>query len=127
MHDLLNDDDAIVYVPDLLYIECTNILWKKVQRGEVDRQTAEENLADLAAMGLNATPIADLMASALRLACDYNISAYDACYVALAAQQALPLLTADDPLANKLAGSPHIILRLSSLMPLLRPPLPPVS
>ena len=116
MHNLLSDDEAVVYIPDLLYIECTNVLWKKVQRGEVDRQTAEENLADLAGMELNVTPIVDLMQRALHLACDHGISAYDACYVALAEQHALPLIMADDHLANQLAGSSHIVIRLTSLM-----------
>lgn len=117
MRDLLSDDDATVYVPDLLYIECANILWKKVRRGEVDAQTAEENLDDLAAMELDATPIPDLMTPALRLACTYNISAYDAAYVALAERLGIPLLTADDRLAKMLAGTRHIVLSLSLLMP----------
>jgi len=112
---LLNDDDATIYVPDLLFIECANILWKKVRRNEVDTETAEKDLADLASLELNATPCADLMTRALSLACKYGISAYDACYVALAERHSIPLVTADDHLIHKLAGTGYLVLSLAAL------------
>jgi len=51
----------------------------------------------------------------LEIAAARDISAYDACYVALAEQMQLPLLTADNKLAVKLAGSPHVVVTLDSL------------
>ena len=98
-----------------LFIECANILWKKVQRGEVDVQTAMDDLADLAALDLDATPCAALMTRALALACAHGLSAYDGCYVALAERQTIPLVTADERLVQKLAGSAHPVLSLSEL------------
>jgi len=58
---------------------------------------------------LPTTPTADLMAQALKLAFVYNITAYDACYLALAELHGIPLLTADIRLQNSLKGS-HILL-----------------
>ncbi|MBC8254639.1 MAG: hypothetical protein H8E35_11520 [Ardenticatenia bacterium] len=44
-----------------------------------------------------------------------DVTAYDACYAALARQLALPLVTADAPLARKLAGSDVSLLTLQQL------------
>jgi predicted nucleic acid-binding protein len=52
---------------------------------------------------------------ALRLALEYGISAYDAVYVALAAEERLPLVTADARLVRALAGSPHACLHLDDV------------
>ena len=111
---LLNDDEAMIYVPDLLFIECANILWKKVRRGEVDAKTAEKEVSDLTSIELDSTPTADLMTRALQLACAHGISAYDACYLALAERLSVPLLTADDRLIRQLAGTPYLVLSLSA-------------
>ncbi|MCA9916401.1 MAG: type II toxin-antitoxin system VapC family toxin [Anaerolineales bacterium] len=48
---------------------------------------------------------ADLLTSAFDLAVHYELTAYDACYAALAQQLSLPLVTADAPLIRKLTGS----------------------
>ena len=100
----LEDADASLCVPDLFFIECANVLWKKVRRGEYSAQMAFENLADLKALDLPTTPSSELMERALQIACDLGITAYDACYAALAEARGVPLLTADNQLAAKVAG-----------------------
>jgi predicted nucleic acid-binding protein len=92
---LTADPPASLHVPDLFYIECTNILWKYVRRGDCPAEIALANLADLGELLLHATATADLMEDALALAVEYNITAYDACYAALAQRLNLPLVTAD--------------------------------
>ena len=57
----------------------------------------------LRALHLHQTPTYDLVSDALPIALTYTISAYDACYVALANKLGLPLVTADDALIRKLA------------------------
>ena len=116
MYDLINDEKAIIAVPDLLYLECANMLWKKVQRQEMSIQTAEETLDDLAEIALSMTPAPELFTRALRLACDYGITAYDACYLALAERLGVPLLIADARLAAKTANAPIAVVTLAALM-----------
>jgi len=104
--------DDCLFVPDLFFIECANILWKKVRRGELAAAFAADSLADLRELLLPSTPTSDLMEHALEIACAFNITAYDACYIALAAIKGIPLLTADAHLADVMKGSNHDIVVL---------------
>jgi predicted nucleic acid-binding protein len=96
---------ARFYVPDLFYVECANILWKYVRRFGYPSQNARQDVADLRALALLTVSTADLLDAALELALSYDITVYDACYAALAGRLDLPLMTADDAMARKLAGS----------------------
>lgn len=110
----LADPDASLHVPDLFFIECANILWKKVRRGEYPESLPMESIADLRALNLRATPTVELMECALEIACTHGVTAYDACYVALAERSGMPLLTADDRLAEALKGDFRNIMSLSN-------------
>lgn len=96
---------ARLYVPDLFYVECANILWKYVRRFGYPPENARQDVADLRTLALVTVSTADLLEPALELALAYEITVYDASYAALARQLGLPLVTADAPLARKLAGS----------------------
>lgn len=98
----LNDSDARLYIPDLFYIECTNIAWKYIRAGLYDSAEAQANLADLKSLRFTTTPTADLILEALPFSVTHEISAYDACYVALSRQKNAPLLTQDQRLVNTL-------------------------
>ena len=104
-----------LFVPDLFFIECANILWKKVRRGEYGADDALSHLADLRALALSATPSSELMERALEIACAHDVTAYDASYIALAEMRAVPFVTTDDRLADKLEGTPHEIITLCQL------------
>lgn len=112
---LAADPPATLCVPDLFFIECANILWKKVRRGEHTAEAAAANLADLRAMELQTTPTADLMERALEIACDHGVTAYDACYVALGERLDVPLLSADGRLAAALGSTLFEVLTLTDL------------
>ena len=62
--------------------------------------------AKLHGMPLLRTRTYDLTASALPIATTYDTTAYDACYVAPVQRLGVPLVTADQKLAGKLAGTP---------------------
>ena len=95
-----NELPAELYVPDLFYIECANILLKYTRRFRRPLEDSQADLADLGDLVLRSTSTADLMEEALILANETNLTAYDACYAVLARKLALPLITADRPLTK---------------------------
>ncbi len=97
---LTNESPAELYVPDLFYIECANILLKYTRRFKRPIEDSQADLADLNELALKPTSTADLMEEALTLANESNLTAYDACYAVLAKKLALPLVTADEPMAK---------------------------
>jgi len=109
------------YVPDLLFAECANILWKHVRRFGYPSESARQDVADLSALALRTVSTADVIAEVLTIALAHDITAYDACYVALAQQLRIPLVTADEALVRKLAGTTHDVQWLGTFA---IPPLP---
>lgn len=93
--------------PDLLLAESSDILWKRVQRDELDATVADELLTDILQMQIQYTPTRDLVEVALRLAIETKRTVYDALYLALAIQADAVLLTADERLVNSLDSSPY--------------------
>jgi len=102
---LASDPPVRFYVPDLLFIECANILWKYVRNYGYPAENARQDVVDLQALALRSVSTADLLVPALELAMAQDITTYDACYAALADQLHLPLITADMTLARKLQGT----------------------
>ena len=100
------------FVPDLFYIECANILWKYVKRFGYPAASARQDINDLLALALHSIPTTELAAEALELALEFDLTAYDACYVALARLLELPLLTADVALAMKLGNTEYYLYRI---------------
>jgi predicted nucleic acid-binding protein len=90
---------ARLEAPDLLPVECANILWKKVRLGDLTRQGAAARLDVLLRAPLMLTASRELLDSALRLSFELNHPVYDCVYVALALLRKIPLITADQKLA----------------------------
>ncbi|GMU24917.1 MAG: hypothetical protein AMXMBFR13_49880 [Phycisphaerae bacterium] len=106
LFDLLGGDAPnVLCVPDLFYAECANVLWKHARRGRVAIDAATRGAEILRGLNLTVMGTAELMRSALDLALKHDISAYDACYFALAEQLGVSLITADKRLVRKLAGA----------------------
>lgn len=98
--NLASDPPADLHVPDLFFIECTNILWKYTQRFGRSVEDSLADLGDLGRLALQVTSTADLMEDALSLAVKTGLTAYDACYAVLAHRLNLPLVTADRQLSE---------------------------
>lgn len=105
LFDRLNDLSTEFFIPDLFYIECTNVLWKYVRANLYTADQVKADLADLQALRFQVTSTKELMIEAIQTSLDYGVSAYDGCYVALSQRVGAPLLTLDQRLANSLAAS----------------------
>ncbi len=97
---LTEDPRAEIHVPDLFYIECANILLKYTRRFDRPLEDSLADIQDLNELALKVTSTAELIEDALALAAEKKLTAYDACYAVLAQKLAMPLVTADAPLAK---------------------------
>ena len=97
---LADDPQAEIHVPDLFYVECANILLKYTRRFDRPLEDSLADLKDLNELALTITSTTELIEDALKLADEKKLTAYDACYAALAQKLDLPLVTADAPLAK---------------------------
>jgi len=110
-----SENDAELIVPDFFFIECANVFWKWVQRSAYPSKGAKEHLRDLTSLDLTIIPAQVLADDALEIALKHQITAYDACYLAAAAQLQLPLLTADEKLATKVAKGSYQVQWLGDM------------
>jgi predicted nucleic acid-binding protein len=93
--------------PDLLAIECANILWKKVRRREVTEDEAVLAARLLARADIEFEPMRALLESATKLAVLLDHPAYDCAYLALAEARGCDLVTADRALSRKALPRGH--------------------
>ncbi len=107
---LTAEPPARIHVPDLFYIEIANAFWKYVRWQGLAIEQAQEYLHQLGRLDLHVMSTAHLMTDALAQASLYQITAYDACYVALAQRLSLPLITADVKLAKTLQDTERVQL-----------------
>ncbi len=92
--------------PDLLRLEVLSVLRRQVIRGGLSRHRAGEAVADLLDLPVTVYPTAPLLRRVWELR--GNVSAYDACYLALAEALDAVLLTAD----ARLAAAPGLRCRV---------------
>jgi predicted nucleic acid-binding protein len=104
-----------LHVPDFFYIEVAHVLLKHVRRAGYVRRQAAEDLECLLRLALRPTRVSLLAQSALAMAMEYGLSAYDASYVALSDWIGAPLVTADQRLLRALAASPYQALWLGDI------------
>jgi predicted nucleic acid-binding protein len=86
------DPDHERHVPDLLYLEVGNILWKKVRR--------------LSLVPLVVEPAPPMLGAAFEIALRTGRTTYDSLYLALAAAFGCKLVTADQTLYDALQDGP---------------------
>lgn len=90
--------------PDLFWPELGNILWKAVRQGRISRESAEEAIQGLEDRRIPTAASLPLLKDAFAIAAATGRTVYDAMYVALAIVSNVPLVTADERLANALAA-----------------------
>ena len=97
--------ETALTAPDLLFAETANILWKLVRRGEMTASRAIDIIEEVAAAPFITISNQSLAQDALDLSIATGITAYDATYVALAIRLDKILITADEKLMRKVAGT----------------------
>jgi len=105
--------------PDLMLVECSNILWKHVRRGLLSTMESQEAFSLLMAVEFRLTRDVDLLVDAHRLAGDLGHPVYDCLYLALALRHGVPLVTADRrfaALAERSAVLAATLIPLSALV-----------
>jgi len=90
---------AKLIAPELLTVECANILWKKVQRNELSKDEARL----LQAADIEFLPTHSLLEAAMQIAIELNHAAYDCLYLALATERECRFVTADERFVRKLS------------------------
>jgi len=89
--------------PDLMIVECANVLWKKARRRDISRGQAELGLTAIRATPVRLLRTNDYAATAQALAFDLDQTAYDALYLAVALTERATLVTADAAFAQGVA------------------------
>ena len=107
--------------PDLLISECANILWKKVQRKELQKNEALLAARLLQGAEIELVPTRSLLEATAQLAIELAHPAYDCVYLALAMERGCRFVTADDRLLRKIAESRRKLLR-DTIAPLVAVP-----
>ncbi|MGO9022977.1 MAG: type II toxin-antitoxin system VapC family toxin [Beijerinckiaceae bacterium] len=102
---------ARLIAPDLLVAECANILWKKVQRGELSKDEALLAARLLGRSEIELLPMRSLLEDVARIAIELDHPAYDCLYLALAMVKDCLFVTADERFLNKLAQARQITFR----------------
>jgi len=101
--------------PDLLFPETGNTVWKKVRRGELSPDEAQQLVTDLSVIAVEAVPMRGLMPDAHALALRASVTVYDATYLALAVRLETQVITGDDRFARRLADHPLLAPHVRSL------------
>lgn len=109
--NVVGDDDAsgalargrlksagVASAPDLVDVETVSVLRRRWSRGDLSDDRFRNAINDLLALPITRFPVGPLMPRAFELRA--NVTAYDACYVALAEALDCTLVTSDQRLAS---------------------------
>jgi predicted nucleic acid-binding protein len=102
--------------PTLLLVECANVLWVKLRRGELTPSETVERWRALCEAPVELVPATGLLDHALDLAIQLAQTVYDCLYLALAIHLDSQLVTADRRLAEASRREPGLSGRVRLLV-----------
>lgn len=95
--------DVQVWVPALWHLEIANILSRAQRHGRISAQHLDDSWARLERLQMRVVPVMPDAQMWARLAAEWGLGAYDACYLDTALRHRLPLATRDRALADAAA------------------------
>jgi predicted nucleic acid-binding protein len=98
--------DELLAAPDLLFIECANVLNTKVRKRAISGLHAREALAAIESVPIRSVPIRPYVAAAHAIAAELGQTAYDSLYLAVALTERSTLLTADEKFVSAAHAHP---------------------
>lgn len=101
----------LLAAPDLLFIECANVLWVKARRGDIPVADAKAAYAAIAATPIRAVSSHLHSEAAQSIAIELDHSAYDSLYLAVALAEQTILISADAAFVR--AAGAHPVYRAS--------------
>jgi predicted nucleic acid-binding protein len=114
---LIEDWDEEIHAPDLLFVEATNVVWRKWREGRMSRPQADEGLAKIRECFDAVHASATLLQRASTLTFEINHPVHDCFYIACAEATNSLLVTADRRLhaAAERAGLGHRVRHLADI------------
>lgn len=98
------DGELSIAIPILLYYEVNNILKTASKLVHINTQDTLKVYQSFLNLNFIAYSTTKLMVNTLEIAMKYDISSYDASYLALAEHLQIPFITADQKLVNKVTS-----------------------
>jgi predicted nucleic acid-binding protein len=103
--DLAWRAEASLLAPELALAEAAQVLRKKERSGYLSSQECDEVLDELLGLPIELAGHRDLLARAVEISRERELTVYDALFLALAERHTAELITADRTLARMAAGS----------------------
>ena len=109
---LLLDGGWELHAPDFLDLELDHVVAKKVRRGQISMQQAQEARSAFTAFPVSRHRSRTLRDLAFDVACAHLLGTYDALFAALAIVHEMRLVTADRRLHDSLKANPLLAVLL---------------
>jgi predicted nucleic acid-binding protein len=103
---LLRGNEPLI-APDLIFSEVTNAVWKMVTFASLSPAAATESILKLGDFFSEIVSSRDLKDAALAISLALRHPAYDCFYLALAEQRDCEVVSSDDRLLARCAGTPY--------------------
>ena len=105
--DELLGEEFELMAPAFVMLECANVLWKQVRFASLPNHEAEAAYTALTATDMNLRDTPQLVTRALEIALDTGRTVYDCIYLALAEQEGVQVVTADQRFYNALSATSY--------------------